>query len=386
MTLSIVFLVRSMRRGGAERQLVALARALRGRGHAVTVATLHHEGEFLRDLSEAGIEVYAVGKRGAWGWPRALWRLMRFLRGRRPDLLHGYTSVPNLLALLLKPVLPPGCRVVWGIRASDMDFRGYDALTRLTFRISCILARFSDRIIVNSWSGAEYHRAHGYPEDLMTVIPNGIDTEHFMPDAAAAARIRTKWSITDGTRVVGHVGRIERVKDHETFLRAAALMIRQQVDAHFVCVGDGPPAREAELRDLCERLGLLDRVHWIGPQNDMRSVYNGFDLCCSSSIGEGFSNVLGEAMACGVPCVSTSVGDAARIIGSHGKVVPPRDPERLAAALRAMLDGTRDEDRRLTRQFIVDHFSIERLLHASEIAFSELAGQRAVSSTDAPSR
>ncbi len=126
------------------------------------------------------------------------------------------------------------------------------------------------------------------------------------------------------------------MKDHQTFLRAATIFARSRADARFVCVGGGPAGYLRELRALAEQLGLTDKVLWPGFVNDMSSAYNALDICCSSSYGEGTSNAIAEAMACGVPCVVTDVGDSALLVGETGILVEPKNPEALAAGLTAM--------------------------------------------------
>ncbi|MEE8488328.1 MAG: glycosyltransferase [Gemmatimonadota bacterium] len=368
--MSILFLVRSMGQGGAERQLLVLARSLRDRGHAVAVALFYREGAFLDELTASGVEVVHLDRQGLWSLPAALLRLYRAVRRLRPDVVHGYTVVPNLLTLLLRPILRHTTRIVWGVRASEIEDARYDAPTYFAFRASCRLAQFADRIIANSWSGAEYHRLQGYPADKLIVIPNGIDHVRFRPDPESGAQLRREWRLDGARSVIGLVGRIDPLKDHETFLRAAALVAAGDTDIRFLCVGDGPVAPLATLRRLAEELGLSERVLWIEAREDMPAVYNAFDLCCSTSISEGFSNVLGEAMACGVPCVATDVGDAARIVGPTGLVVPARDPQRLAEAMRSMLQRLTPDARHQARARIVDCFGIESLVSRSEEALS----------------
>lgn len=357
--IRLCFLIRMLNDGGAQRQLVELVRGLDRARFDVTVMTFYAGGRFWEEMRRVpGVRLISLDKTGRWHVFRFLWRLFREVRRLRPHLLHGYLGGANILAVLLKPFVP-GMRAVWGIRAAYMDLARYDWLERATFGVQRRLARFADLIIVNSQAGWEWHRRLGFPVERMTVIPNGIDTEHFQPDGEARRRVRAEWGIAEGELVIGVVGRLDPMKDHPNFIRAAAILAEERSDLRFVCVGDGPTPYREELQGLAGRLGLLERLIWAGARSDMSAVYNALDVLCSSSYGEGFPNVVGEAMACGVPCVVTDAGDSAWIVGDVGIVVPPCDPAALAGGLRAVLSRPTEQRRvlgaagreRIVRQF-----------------------------------
>jgi glycosyltransferase involved in cell wall biosynthesis len=266
-----------------------------------------------------------------------------------------------------------GAKVVWGLRASNVDFANYDRLAEWSFRFGASFSRFPDLIIVNSWAGKQHHIAHGYCGDRMMVIPNGIDTEHYRPDREAGRHVRAEWGVAEDELLVGLVGRLDPMKDHTTFLRATALVTEERSDVRFVCAGDGPEQYRRELLALGESLGLGARLIWAGARSDMPAVYNAFDMAVSSSYGEGFPNAVGEAMACGVPCVVTDVGDSARIVGETGIVVPARSPEALAIGiLRLLTSPERCERGEAARLRIREMFSRERLLEATQAALSSM--------------
>ncbi|MGV3662010.1 MAG: glycosyltransferase, partial [Prosthecobacter sp.] len=286
-----------------------------------------------------------VGKKSRWDVIGFFGRLVKAARAARPEVLHGYMAEANLMALFLKPF----CRfpkVVWGVRDSQTDAHLWGLLSRLSFRLSCLLARFADVIICNSKAGRDYYAARGYPQARMHVVPNGIDTERFQPQSRK----------TNETRVFGLVGRLSPMKDHATFLRAAAGV----PDARFVIVGSGDAAYEEEMRALAEQLGIADRVTWQPAQEDMPAVYAGLDcLVNSSAFGEGFSNVIGEAMACGVPCIASDVGDGAWLLGDPAHVFPAGDHAALAQRMR-------DFHPHNPRERVVAEFSVDKLIQRTE--------------------
>ena len=363
--MKIIFLTRSLHYGGAERQLVALAKGLHQCGHFVTVATLYPDGPLQADLDRAGVPVHIFEKKGRWDMFSFLMNVYRFLRNEAPDILHGYLVVPNLLAILFKPFLLR-TKVVWGVRASDVDLSQYDRLARFTFRLSVFLSRFADRIIVNSKCGMAYHQKQGYPLEKMVVVPNGIDTERFKPNAEDRARIRKEWGIGDSEKLVGLVARLDPMKDHHTFLEAAAILVNQREDIRFVCVGDGDKDYREMLHRKSAELGLNGRLLWAGSRTDASAIYNAFDVATCTSITEGFPNVVGEAMSCGIPCVVTDVGDSAVVVGDMGIVVSPRDPRSLADAWNRCLSKAQLRPQLEIRDRIVREYSLTALVEQTE--------------------
>ncbi len=372
----VVVLLRRLDIGGAERQLLEFVRALPvERVQGVTLLSFYAGGDLVAETSRIeGLQTISLGKRSRWHVVSFLAHACRTVYRLRPQVLYGYQRIPNELALVIGRLV--GARVVWGIRQSDVHLRQFDWLSRLLFHVGAYLSRFADLIIVNSESGLRNHAAFGYARDRMVVISNGIDTARFRPDPAAGAALRREWGIVDGVVLVGIVGRLHPVKDHQTFLKAAALVHARQPRTRFVCVGDGPADYRAQLLRLTRDLGLEGHVLWAGNDLRMPAVMNALDVLCSSSVSEGFSNVIGEAMACGKPSVVTDVGDSARLVADCGAVVPARSPEALAGALETCISFD-PEQARLTgaraRARIEEHFSVERMVHATWSALESLA-------------
>ena len=368
----ILFLAHSLEGGGAERQLVNLALGLALRGRRVSVAVFYDGGPYGAGLAAAGVKLIDLNKKGRWDILPFLSRLLRLLRAQRPAVLHSYLAGPNIIAAALKPLLFRGTRIVWGVRASNVDLEQYGWFTRGCYGVERRLARFADLIICNSRAGLEYAVTRGFPRRKTVVIPNGIDTGYFKADMAARASARTEWGVSEHQILVGLAARLDPMKDHPTFLRAAAALSQARRNLRFVCVGDGPDPFKAELRLLAATLGLNKKLIWAGSRLDMPAVYSALDIVCSSSsFGEGFSNAIGEAMACGVPCVVTDVGDAAYIVGDSGCVIAPSDHRALAAAIGRLADLPSRERRTLgdaCRERVVSEFGMETLAQRTERA------------------
>ncbi len=360
--IELAFLINSLNYGGAERQLVTLVKALDKKCFNITVLCFYSGGALEKDLEDSGVKILSLEKRGRWDLFGFFRRLVQKLKSLQPDVLHGYLGDSNVLTILIKPIFS-STKMVWGVRASNVDLSRYEWLSRLFFPWECFFSRFADLIIVNSHAGRTYHLAHGFPADKMVVIPNGIDTEKFKPEPAARVRVRSEWGIPEETILLGLVGRLDPMKDHPTFLRAAALLCQQRQDVQFVCVGSGPENYAQQLYQLADELGLSEKVIWAGTRADMPAVYNALDLACSSSaFGEGFPNVIGEAMACGIPCVVTDVGDSALLVSDTGLVVPPQNPEALAEGCVSCLEWDRSLMGLKARSRIVENFSVEQLV------------------------
>jgi glycosyltransferase involved in cell wall biosynthesis len=371
--VKLVLLIRDLRIGGAERQLVALAKSLDPGVFDVSVVCLYDQGVFTKELLESGVHIAHLSKQGRYDIPGFFWRFIKLLRSLRPDIVHSYLPVQNLLTLVVRTAVPRA-RVVWGIRGSNTE-RISDWLAAPVERAQALLSNLPDLTIFNSNAGREYHLSRGYTSSRTVVIPNGTDTKRFAPDKASGSRMRDLWQVPEDALLIGVIGRLDPMKDHPTFLRAAKLFTESRPDARYVCVGGGSEEYAQSLRQMAVELGVGDKVIWAGPHDDMSSVYNSLDICCSSSShGEGTSNSVAEAMACGVPCVVTNVGDSPLIVGDTGIVVPARNAEALAAAWTEMTRIIAEKSliAEAVRQRIISQMSLSALVDNTSTALLNL--------------
>ncbi len=360
----LVFVTTGLETGGAEMMLLKLVSALPALGFTCTVVSLRDHGTIGPRIAEQGVQVDALELQQPWRLPATLRRVGALLRRLQPELLVGWMYHGNLAASLAALGFPEA-RVVWSIRQTLYDLAHERPLTRLVIRAGGRLAARPEVIIYNSIVSARQHRAEGYAARRDMVIPNGFDCDVFRPDPAAACRLRGLLGLAGGTPLIGLFARYHRMKDHSTFLRAAEHLVASGSAAHFICAGWGAEAGNPQLADEIGARGLAARMHLLGEVQDTAALLAGLDLLCSSSrSGEGFSNVLGEAMACGVPCAVTDVGDSAMIVGSTGVVVAPGDAAALArgcAALLAEPEAVRAERGAAARARIMTEFSLGRV-------------------------
>ncbi len=350
-----------------------LAKRLFLRGNRVSIVVMKSGGVLERECTQIGLPVVHLQRGKKLRMLGCLTRLVKILRAERPDIIHSYLPVANVLGAASVAVANVGA-LVWGVRSSFVDFTHYSPLVKWADYLQRILHPWCRKIIANSEAGKSHLISQGFPDGKVTVIPNGIDTQRFVIDRQAGAKLRSEWGIVPDEILIGLVGRLDPMKDHETFLAAVALLVGSQNRVRFVCVGGGDEGRMTELLGVQHRLGLDGRIHWAGDQADMPSVMNALDMLCLSSKGEGFPNVLGEALACGVPCVSTDVGDAALLIADPNVTVPPRDPLQLAQAMAVMITSIRAGavERLQLRSRIVGRFSIEVLVERTESTLRSL--------------
>jgi len=374
--MKVLFFIRDLGVGGSQRQLAVLAAGLARRGHDVAIAVLYGGGALEALLEGSGVRLIAIGKSGRWHTIAPLARLRRLFVREQPDLLYAFLPTQTTLAALLLPSRGK-TKLVFGLRAGGMQLDRYDSLHALSYRSEAWLARRADLIIVNAFAVRADAVVRGMPHDRVAVAPNGIDTEAMRPDRAAGRALRRAWQISDDAFVVGCVARLDPMKDHANLLEAAARF--PNAEARFVCVGDGPSAYRRELQALAHSLGLAERVTWAGEVGDVKAAYNAFDIATlASAFGEGFPNVIGEAMACGTPVTATDVGDARAIIGAYGEIAPPGDPERLAAGwarLRQRLVQD-SELRAAARGAVVATYGLDAMVARTEKILAQLVAGR----------
>lgn len=318
--IRILHVITGLGRGGAETWLVRLlSRLPRERFDCRVVSLLELNGEagaLAADLRALGLQVDSLGLRRGLPSLGAVLQLLGILRQWRPQVVQSWLYHADLLSLLAVQASGCGARVSWGLRCAYMDFSRYGLGTRLTMRACAALSGLPQAITANSHAGAAHHVALGYRSRRLVVLENGVDGAVFRPDAAARTRLRAEWGVEDTTVLVGLVARVDPMKGHGVFCQAAARVLRAFPQARFVFCGQGTGADEgAVLGALLTANGLDSAAIRLGQRADVPAVLAALDVLAVASLGEGFPNVLVEALACGVPVASLDVGDARRILG-----------------------------------------------------------------------
>ncbi len=328
-------------------------------------------------IVDLGIPVRSMGLKPRRPDPAALFRMAEAVRTFKPDLIQAWMYHGNIAALIAASLLPYPVPVLWGIRSSLHGFWGQKRMTRHVIRAGAWLSRRPARILYNGRVSASQHEAIGYHPAATCVIPNGFDCELFKPNPQARGRLRADLNVPPETELVGLVARFHPTKDHRTFLAAAANLVQDGSEAHFVLAGRGVTIENSDLTTLIQsHSGLERRIHLLGERLDTPFLNSALDLATTSSSAESFPNVVCEAMASGVPCVVTDVGDSAWIVGDASLVVPPADPKALATAWRRVIEMT-DEDRQAlgarARQRVLTHFSLDSAVRQYQDLYAAVA-------------
>lgn len=282
--------------------------------------------------------------------------LRKLLREQNPDVIQTWMYHGNLVGALGAKGL--GIPVLWNIRNGPLEGENpkrlkLNSLTACVVKIGAMTSRWlPDKIITNSDAAKNLHIGWGYDEQKFEVIPNGIDDTIFKINPEARKKIRQKWGVSDQQKVIGFVGRFHPQKDFENLQKAIEIYQKMNSDVQFVLYGHQVSSENFALENL-KKLN----VKLMGRSDQMETIYPGFDLLTlTSAYGEAFPNVLVEAMAAGVPCVSTDVGDSAKIVQNWGVIVPRKKPEELACAWKTVLNQAWDAKK--IHQSVVKRYAI----------------------------
>ncbi len=375
---AVCHLITGLGVGGAEMMLYKLLAGSDRRRYDHHVVSLTRPGPMASRIEELGIAVDSLSMEGGpLAWLAGIRRLRAIVDASAPDLVQSWMYHADLLAAL---AIDRGIPLVWGIRQTTFPRPRW---RRPTYHVARFCARLSRRrparIVCCAETARRVHRDLGYDDAKMRVIPNGFDTDAYRPDPAAGMEMRGELGLAADAPVVGHVARFDPQKDHRRFLRAAAIVLESLPSARFVLCGQGVDGENGRLGGWIEGLGIAHAVHLLGRRDDMPRLLAAFDcLVSSSAYGEGFPNVVGEAMACGTPCVVTDVGDSAAIVGDTGQVVPPGDERALAAAIVQLLGYDRTARLALgerARRRVVEHYGLPVVVRRYEALYDEVLGR-----------
>ena len=304
----------------------------------IEVISLTDVGAIGDRIRKLNIPVRSLEMRRGRPGMSGLVRLCKWLRRISPSVVQTWMYHADLIGGLAAK-LGGRAPVVWGVRNGVLEARSNKRSTIWTAKACARLSRLiPNKIISCSDEASRFHQGMGYCSDKMVVIPNGFDLDAFKPDPGARVSLRAELGLPAATPLIGVVARFDRQKDHGNFFEAASRVAAKHRNVHFVLCGEGVDERNKELIALINVRGAGGRFHLLGRRDDVARVMAALDILVSSSYGEAFPNVVGEAMACEVPCVVTDVGDSAFIVGDTGKVVPSKQPERLAEALNWMIE------------------------------------------------
>jgi glycosyltransferase involved in cell wall biosynthesis len=362
--IKVVHIITGLSTGGAEKMLLKLLTEMPPEEFDNVVISLTSDGDLGPDIRSLDIPVISLGiSRGALGLLGFL-KLLRQLHKHQPDLIQTWLYHADLAGLIAGRISGKS-KIIWNLRCSYMGEDYYKGIQGLLIKLLARLSRYVDCIIANSENGQRLHQGFGYSPKRWDQIPNGFETNIFVPYSLARTKIRNSLAVPLDAPLIGMVGRFDPVKEHQTFVRAAQVLLQTQENAHFLLAGQGCDLANHELVSLIPE-DVRKHFHLMAVRSDMPQITASLDIANCISIGEGFPNAVGEAMSCGVPCVVTDVGDCLKITGEFGSIVPISNPLELAKAWQNILDLPAEERQKIaegSRKRIIEHYSIETVVN-----------------------
>jgi len=373
--MRIAFIITGLSIGGAEIMLLKVLERLdrqRFTPHVISLTTL---GELAPRIAALGIPVDAVGLTPGLPGPSGFFGLVQMIKRLNPDVVHTWMYHADLLGGLASR-LAGASSIGWCIRNSNLDKDKTKLSTRAVVGLCASISKWvPSRILSCSEKARQVHVERGYAAEKIVVVPNGFDLTRFKPDNDARRQMRAELGITDQTPLVGLIGRFDPQKNHAGFFEAAGALYRHMPHVHFVLAGQDIDMNNQALMQAIAQAGVLANTHLLGLRNDIPALMATLDVLASSAYGEAFPNVLGEAMACGVPCAVTDVGDSAYIVGDTGRVVATGDMHGLAAVLEELLTlplSARAALSNSARARVVEHFEIGAIVRRYEDFYESL--------------
>ncbi len=372
--LRIVHIITGLGMGGAERSLFNILTHTDEQRFEHVVISLTGMGYWGERLERCGIEVYALGMKRNLMALGNLFKLCRLLRDLQADCVQTWLHHANVLGLFCAWVVGQK-NVVWNIRCGMLDLAKYRVTTRIVFRIGAWLSRYPRVVINNSRVSISEHTAYGYSKARWLYIANGFDMELFRPRVDAYNNLRIRLGIPSDAQVIGMIARFDPAKDHETFIRAAGILAQQVKNVYFVCVGRGVNEQNFVIRTLLQEHSLQQRIFLLDEISDVEEIYPGLDYITQTSLVEGFPNVIGEAMACGVECVATEVGETATLLGGGNFRIPKSSPGQMAKTWLYALNRSPEAiklSKQQNREYIKSNFGLQAVANRYEDIYYNL--------------
>ncbi|WP_369920483.1 glycosyltransferase [Marinomonas polaris] len=361
----ILHIITSLSDGGAEAVLYRLCTFDKKNTHIVI--SLMDEGKYGPLLEKSDITVHCLEMPAGKISFKALIELYKLIRQFKPDVVQTWMYHADLIGGVIAKFA--GVKnIVWGVHNTTLIKGKSKQSTIIIAKLNAFISYFVPKqIIYCAAKSRQVQESIGFNSGIGCVVPNGYDMDDFMPNPIAGLNFRNEVKLAHDKFLIGHVGRFDPLKDYETLLTSIAELQNIKSDFNMILVGGDLDEENSVLSNIINRRNILN-IKRLGRRSDISAIMNAFDIFILSSVSEAFPNVLNEAMACGTPCVTTDVGDAAFIVGDTGWIVPSRNPQALSKAMFEAMEEKYNnpiawEERRLScRNRIVNNFSIEKMV------------------------
>jgi glycosyltransferase involved in cell wall biosynthesis len=376
--IKVMHIITTLGPAGAENMLCRIAAGMDSTRFESEIVSLTGILDLAEKMQSIGVRVRTLGMKKAVPNPLLVMRLARWIRESKPDVIHAWMYHANLIGTLAAR-LAGNVPVVWAIHHNAYDPRVDKRRTMLVNRACALLSRkLAARIVFCSEASLRTHKKLSYAPEKLEVIPNGFDLEQVKPDPTARESLRKELGIAADAIVIGLAARFHPHKDHRNFIQAAARLHKLMPEVHFVLFGMGITWENAQLAGWIGSAAIRERCHLLGLRHDISRLFSGMDIATTASCSEAFPIVVGEAMACGTPCVVTDVGDSALIVENTGSVVAPEDPHALAEAWRALIDAGPAVRKRLgiaARDRVQRHFALPAIVERYQGIYAKVAAR-----------
>lgn len=366
--IKVTHIITSLLMGGAEKVLLRLIQNMDDERFENEVIALTTVGPLADQFEKSGIKVTVLGFSKGGVNLSCFIALMKAIRRSRADVIQTWLYHGDFLGGLAAR-LCTRTPVLWNLRQSNLD-EGKSTKTTVVIAKICaaLSAWIPQRIVCGSLAARQIHAQMGYNQDKMVLIENGFDTEKHHHSQKSADAFRAELGVSGEPLLIGHAGRFDPQKDHQTMVKAAEIVLDKRSDVKFIFCGTEVNSENDGLQEMIAHSAIQEHVILKDIVYDMRAFYSAMDIqVLSSAFGEGGSNVLGEAMACETPCISTDVGDSAHIIGDTGDIVPPGNPQALAERILSRVEESPEIRRQRgvqARKAINEGFSLKKMVEA----------------------
>lgn len=372
--MKILHIISSLDNGGAE---VFLKRMIldfsNDKNTFVSVVSLSNKGRIGIELENLGIIVTTINFK-TFLFPFSLFRLFIFILKLKPEIVQTWMYHSDFIGGILSKILGIN-KIFWNIRNSDIPQGRFS----LTFLIRLINSRLSffipKKIFCNSFSGKVSHVNLGYCEDKIIVVPNCFEIKEDKFNNSKSSFMST-YGLSNNHVIIGAIGRFDKLKDYKNFVLASSLVSDEFSNVKFVLIGKDLDKKNSLLNKWIKDSNQINNFILFGFRNDVDFFLSEIlDIFCLPSLSEGFPNVLMEAMAYGVPCVSTNVGDAEIILDGNGILVPPNNFHELALGLITMINtplSVRQKMGLVTKQLIKNKYSVSNISNIYKNIYNEI--------------
>lgn len=363
--MKILHIITGLKTGGAERSLYNLLKGGLAKKFENHVISLMDVGILGPQIQELGIKVDTLMMSRGVPSVSSIIHLKKLINKYQPDLIQGWMYHGNIAAAISRKISVIEPVMIWNIRHSLYGLSHEKFIMRQVIRAGRLLSNTPDTIIYNSQKSREQHEDFGYSSKNGKVIPNGIDINEFCFSIDNRRKIRSELHLPDNDLVIGHIARYHPMKGHKLYLQASVEIAKRHPDIQFVLVGKDVASGNTMLEKIIPNY-FRNRFHLLGERRDIPDLMSAMDIFCTSSEwGEGFPNVIGEAMATNLTCLVTDVGDSSIIIGDTGMVVLPGDVEAFVNKLELLLSKSKEERRLLgenARKRIETKYALESIV------------------------